>query len=404
METIYYFDGEPIPTAKVEKYNIASYCESLNGKWRINFVGFVISKSYKIVSFPKHLEHSIENEELLKNLFMMINRHHSGYNNVFNDASYNNFPLKSYLRIIRYYQKFGLYVESNTVQRKGYGGKINWKKTLSGSRKIISNNSLIIMPFILDINSNISNILTESMKYCLTTGYTKFGKNFSIGIPFNDFGKLKHVELNLIIKKLSLHKNSVFKDVELRLIDDLVFFLKWVVNKSDNTSFITTHFYDVWELMINSYLENNMEYLQQLTHNKFDLNNKPVEFIRKKSNNLNPKSFSNVKNHRIEYDHIGLHEDYIFLMDSKYHTKMDSLDYKQISYHLFIHLSELYKSDKNIFNSLLIPCNSKSYYKIQINLKDNFNHLNIDIIDDLIIYEIYLNIRDVILSYLKYMK
>ncbi|PTJ63691.1 hypothetical protein, partial [Staphylococcus saprophyticus] len=83
------------------------------------------------------------------------------------------------------------------------------------------------------------------------------------------------------------------------------------------------------------------------------------------------------------------------IFDAKYYNELKGINYKQISYYLFLKEWKLVSDEGKIHSALILP-NTSNFSKIHFKMDPEFNKTY----EDLIIYEIYLDIKNVINCYL----
>lgn len=393
---------------KIKDYNLEIYFKLNNGWITSNYVGFIIKDHFIISIYPKHLiskdefkeEGKLEEFKLLSKLMVQL-RVNDGIIDELDRTT--NFPLVSYQNICNYYLLHGLYWEMDKIYKYSYGGKINWKQTIEKSDKIISNRNLLYLPFVIEKKNRKKVFLTECMKYILSNGYSLFGRYFDIGVPFYSYENNKMFnDFPRIIKELKIIKQEYFKDLEKKLIDNMICYFEWKNMESDIGLLLTNNFNLYWEKMIESFLNENFDGIvedsKELNLYKLKLSNNTKKYrFAKVLEKIETDVVYNKKYTRrfkVEYDHIASLNDMIFIFDSKYYKDIKSLDYKQVVYHLILKEKKDY-SDKQIINGLILPTSGDYEYKVHLDLRDKSGSL-----EDILILEHYLNLKEIIISYL----
>ncbi len=385
----------------IKRLELEQYFISIDGKWSPDFVGFILTEEETIISFPKHYysdNYNIKDDDVrLLSKLMIKTRPLEGLNNEY--GLYNNFPLSSYLYICNYYKKYGLYNETSNKKQKNYKGRIDWRNTIRKSNKIISGKNLIFMPFIVEKNITSEVFITECMKYVLDEGFNRFGRFFRIGININK--KTNNPifrNKNLIIKQLSLLKSQYFKDSERLLIDNLIKYFKWSNSNKDKTILITKNFEGYWELMVEYFMNFNLFGIKDtgelIFKNNFNSYNfkKHTEIIESEQVVKSGRS----RNFSVEYDHLYITLDKTaYLFDSKYYKEIKNLDYKQIAYNYILKSSERY-INKAIVNGLILPTEKEYHHRVHLDTRDRKG-----LLEDLFIIEHYLNVKEVIRSFIE---
>jgi len=419
-----FIDNEPIDgfdSDTFKKFGLEQLFNLTNGEWKTNFVGFVILKDDILVSFPKQFKEKIldiskVDVEFLKLFMLKVMKEDNLINE--SDDGYRNFPLNSYLKICDYFQKFGLFTNMEKEIYSGSTGKINWTKTMRNSNKVISNSNLIFMPFQLERKRNDENFITECMSYVLYDGYQKIGQQLEIGVPFynNSHGNMLD-NVDMVIKRLKKSFNRYFKDHDLKLINSLIEYFEYTSTLKNNPLYLLTKdFKSIWSHIVNNYLSHHLESVDELLLPKNDeriVIENEKEFIIETEGKTS-KNF----NYKIRVDHIYVSENMndSFVLDSKYYTignKVLDLNYKQIVYEYVIRSADkktgeplLYDNLKenndtrlvkgNLKNGLIFPTYRKNHSKTHLDTTDQPQNP----IGNLMIKEYYLNIEQVMKSYL----
>lgn len=385
----------------IERLNLKNYFISIDGKWRPDFVGFILTEEETIISFPKHYHskgYNIKDEDIsLLAKLMTKTRILAGLNNEF--GTYKNFPLSSYLYICDYYKKYGLYNETRSKQEKDYKGRINWRNTIRKSSKVVSGGNLIFLPFIVEKNISLEVLITECMIYVLNEGFNRFGKFFNIGIRISKKTNspiFKNKEF--IIRQLSLLKSEYFKDSERLLINNLINYFKWSNKNKNKTILITKNFENYWESMVQAFVNSNLHNIKNSGELVFKNNCKRYKF-KKETEHIESKKVIQSglsRKFSVEYDHLYINEyERAYLFDSKYYKNIQNLDYKQMAYYFILKSSKNY-INKEVVNGLILPTEEEYYYKVHLDTRDREGLLK-----DLFIVEHYFNVKEVIESFVK---
>lgn len=399
-------DGEELTKDEVNFWELYNYVNLSNKKYSVNFVGFIIKKNEILLSFPKRFNYDKLNEVekisiLKKILNTIVDIDRTNGSNILGNS--DQFPFKAYFDILFHYKKYGLHFSVEKEEVKGYSGNINWIKTFKKSKKYISGNNIIFLPFILNKKYTLGNFISECMEFILTdvfmnysnyfTGVISYNKNL-INPIFNNF--------ELCYKKLISIKNQYFKDFEKKLINAIINYFKWKSQNSKNVKMLTTKFETYWEKLVENYLNKSFVGL--------DENENLIIESRKKDNNIQFKKTKEyvelntiqkyTNKYSIEFDHLHINQEtqVIYLFDSKYYNgEVNSLNYKQTFYYYYLY--NLYPNYK-IYNGLILPTEKEYYNKIHID-RSNQESLNNNIKQDgLKIIEHYININQVLDCYL----
>lgn len=405
MTRYYYFidsyQVNPAYNELIEELGIEKYCTCIDGIWRADFVGFILTESATIVSFPKHycrdIAH-ITNEDIALLAKLMVNTSYLlGLNH--DIGSYYNFPLAVYLNICNYYVKYGLYNEHRTSTEQNYSGRIDWANTMRKSHKLISGNNLIFMPFIVKKNITLEVFITECMIYALNDGFKRFGNFFNIGININKRTRNRIFEnKELVIKQLNLLKSNHFKDTEKLLIQSLIDYFNWSNDNRNQTILVTKHFENYWEAMVEDYMNTNLDYISDDGKLVFKNNANRYQFGKEfepiESSTVRDSNTS--RNFSVEYDHLYLDaENRAYLFDSKYYQSVRDLDYKQMAYFYILKSSKVY-ANKQVINGLILPTEEEYYSRTHLDTRDRKG-----LLENLFIIEHYFNVKEVISSFIE---
>lgn len=364
-----------------------------------NFVGIIIRQDDALISFPKHYDISNDNEEdiirKIRKIIKLINK--STSSSAKGNEEKNLFPIHAYLAVQDYFKKYGLYKIVQKEEKKSYAGRVDWRKTIRKSQKIIQDNGIVYLPFVTIKNKDIHVFISDCMRYVLADTFNKYGELLDFVTRFNEFPQNKIFRTEEGIKKVILHlkkiRSNYFKDSEKKLIDSLILFFEWKSNHGNLLLLATTSFHTIWENLVTLYLNTNLQ---------VDTNNKDMPFTfseNKKSNyNFRKKIYDldDNKKFRIEFDHYYEDNETRYLFDSKYYSQLEQevVNYKQMVYHYHLdYLNKQYKdkSEENeskvIYNSLVYPVSKQKKMDIHIDRTKK---------DGVRIYNVYLEINKVI--------
>ena len=389
-------DGQTVDKEFVFSWDILDYCNQYNGKSTIDFVGVIIKTGKILFSFPKHYN-LLKNENsqylCMKQILYILSKNKATYGS-FDKGLKGEFPIKPYFEILNYYKKYGIYLSHDNYFKYGYEGNIDWNKTINKSKKILQKKGIIFFPFIVKKNKSRVVFISECMNYVLAdaSNYKEF---IPFIIPFKSIKRnIVFDNLRYILNELKKLKSIYFKDIEKKLIDNLIEYFEWKSRVKDNVRLFTLKFENYWEIMINEYLNDNFIEIK---------NDKIIwgvggtkKFFKPSMEYVESENIRNKKNNRIsyqiQYDHILIDDKArsIIIFDSKYfNTEVNQLNYKQLFYHY--NLKQKY-SKYQIFNGLLLPTGENYYTKIHIDRMD---------LDGVKIIEHYINLNLVLTYYSK---
>lgn len=409
-------DGQPISNKIVSKFNLGfrdtgKIIKNNKIVQTSNFTGFVVKDDAILVSFPKHyinlkkfknlptINEKINHIKLIMNTIISYrsNRHYADYQK---DTDINtNFAFEAFNEIYEYYQNYGLYNIRHKTLKKGYRGKIAWKKTISRSNKIVSNGNLLFVPFYVEDKNYSETFITDCMIFAINYTLALYGQFLSMP-TFSELAARGTVcplngDYAAIVQKLYSVKSRVFKDIHRRLVDNLIRFYQGL--DSDGTTSRDIKYYSysgIWERAVEKYLnkyfsgisQNNGQDYLEFNGNNFD--GKFAKYTIKHYDKAHPDN-------KLEPDHYYLdkssHIQYIF--DSKYYVKLDKLDHKQFVYHAL-----LYRKAEKTYNSLIMPTRGKTRSEIFLDLNDEYL---LDPSQKMQILLTHLNTQDVLKNFVK---
>ena len=121
--------------------------------------------------------------ESILNLLKTINiakTHSKETNTLYNShSSEGEFALYSYLWIIRDWLSNGFYINREKEYKLNQNGRVNWKRTLN-QQPIVSNGNVIYNNIVVEVKSNVNNIILEIHKYCVKKSLDYIGWIFNL--------------------------------------------------------------------------------------------------------------------------------------------------------------------------------------------------------------------------------
>lgn len=387
-------DGQIIDKDFVSSWEIFDYCDQYNGSLTISFVGAIIKNNKILFSFPKH--YKVDDDEqnqvsCMKQILYILLKSKSSYGS-FDKGIKGEFPIKAYLGILMHYKKYGLYLSNEQYYENGYAGNIDWNRTVNKSNKIIQKKGVIFFPLTIKRTRDKSVFISECMNYVLSDA-SRYMKFINTIMPYEYINKNNIFNnLRYVLNELKRIRNLYFKDIEKRLINNLIEYIEWESTTRDNVRLITLKFENYWEVMINEYLNDGFCGIKEdqiiWGENKQNRFYKPeMEYVESVEKRLQYRDRSSYK---IQYDHIFIDDDNrkIVLFDSKYfNAEVDQLNYKQLFYHY--NLKQKYPK-YIIYNGLLLPTAKNYYTKIHVDRTD---------LDGVKIVEHYINLNSVLEHY-----
>lgn len=391
-------DGHIVDKDFANFWEILDYCDQYNGKLKISFVGVIVKNKSVLFSFPKHYKvEEIKDNQIscIKQILYILSKNKAAYGS-FDKGLKGEFPIKSYLGILKHYKKYGLYLTNEFYFENGYYGNIDWNRTISKSNKIIQKNGMIFFPFVVKKKRDKSVFVSECMNYVLAdaNNYRDFIK---VIIPYEYISNNPMFKsLKYILSELKKIRNLYFKDFEKKLINNLIEYIEWKSKAKDNVRLLTLKFENYWESMINEYLNDKFLEIKDdkivwgMSEN-ISFYKPEMEYVESEKVIESIEEIEVRNPYKIQYDHISIDDDNkkIIIFDSKYFNKeVSNLNYKQLFYHY--NLMQKYKGYK-IDNGLLMPTEREYYTKIHVDRTD---------LDGVKIIEHYINLNIVLDHYL----
>lgn len=377
-------DGQEIISKDIKikfQKELFDYCllgkQNGDTKYITDFVGIISKRDEILLSIPKHYVQTSDEIDVKRILSLLCKYCFStGLNDL--DGSFTNMPFHSYMFICDYYNRYGLYKETNDEYSFSYASNIHWKKTLNKSEKFISNGNIVFMPFVVKKNVYYEDLISESMKYIINDGYEQIGKFLDINISLDDTVIDIENNLELIIDKLYDLKKKTFKDNKLKLLDNIIKYLEWKNENCEETLFITHNFSKVWEDMLKDYLNNSFIGIDSNTNKLlFGKDSRSFRFSTQKCYKYG--DWNTI------YDYYYENGSDIYLFDAKYFNFVNDLNYKQVVYD-YATRYRIKDKNKNIYNYLILPSEKE---KVDTHV-DRSNEDNVKI------YEMYLSMNNVI--------
>lgn len=362
------------------------------------FVGFLINTNNDIFTvFPKNYT-VLDPEKDSNKLFAVMSKHFQKRPDLYFGKEYgkrfrSNYPFASFFGIYAYYKKYGLHFEDKKYIRPNVGGKVKWKETIRFSNKYIVNDQVTIFPLYYEKKYYYSAFLTDCIVFSINHTINKFNIFINLEKIDKDYSLSFSVEeKKIILEKLYLLRQQTFRDNLLELIDHLINFFS-ELQEGGRYYFKHYSFFSIWEEMVSDYLK---QYFQEVKDNKIVFGKKRASIIEFSKVKFYP-NIANVKHYFIP-DCYYAKNDTQFIFDAKYYAAIDGINYKQISYHIF--LSE-YRDNLGgpikypfTYSALILP-GERRESKIHFQMDPKFNLTN----RNLIISEEYLDIREIIEFY-----
>lgn len=359
------------------------------------FVGFILKEDRCLISFPKHYfsqsilrEYQPVNDDdrlslhnNIKLLFRVIQKtavkKSARSIGIHNDIN-SSYPLYHFFEVYHYFLNYGLYTNEREIKMAGYSGKVDWKYTLLKSPLIVSNNNLLYMPMIMKKIINEHAFISKCMAYVIDSTADFLSSLIHIKRTNLEFKDINWNSNNIIIRHLREIKQSIFKDKQKKLVDNLI---KYFENedKGSDTLFIKTRNFDlIWEEMIEYYLQHYFVRINEKGYIQFsnDKNAEIKPFIKR----ILYPDIQGSKGRSIEPDYYLLEGNARYIFDGKYYNEVTELNYKQIAYYFLLKHFESNKNEGDpimTYNILILPThrdtNDENNYVKHFQLNPLFN-------------------------------
>ncbi|WP_173475269.1 LlaJI family restriction endonuclease [Fibrobacter succinogenes] len=175
----------------------------------------------------------------------------------------SEFPMVSYLNVIRNFLDFGYLDEKEILYKKGAHGKINWGRTIKAVQPVITEDeqNLVYLDFIArKVNYNEDTLITHVHKFCVHDALAKLGFLFGIEPseePLLDF------DYDLFCNAINSKLAKTFNDRDMNLLADLARIVEYLAGHKTEDGKTANEFYfgvnkfaPVWEAMVDKIFEN----------------------------------------------------------------------------------------------------------------------------------------------------
>lgn len=349
----------------MREINIRSKCKVNSNREMDTFVGVSCRDGDISINFPMGYHISDDNKELRKDIMLLLTtlavnteRKESellGQSNRFDDVE---FPLQSYMYIIRDFFARGYYREQEISYKVARTGKINWSRTIKTQKPYVQDDEVFYLDFVTKKNAiKNSELITLIHEYCVYESFERIGWLFTNGMPKNPrIFRRERLFRSVLKEKIS----NTFNDRNRILFRHMLAIIDFQGDKDSdkNYRYGTYRFEYVWEKMIDKVfgIENKAEYFPKtiwcVDGNRYD-------------------------NSSLEPDTIMVYGKNVYILDAKYYKygitekewdlpKSTSIN-KQITYGEYVKNEQKFKAvhgkDMKVFNAFLLPFDTiKSKY------------------------------------------
>lgn len=342
----------------------------IRDKCRINtnfesdtFVGLRYENNDLSINFPMGYHLAESEKELRQDIFLLfatLSKHTKNKDsNIFNNRNYFDevqFPIQSYIYLIRDYYERGYYKEKEVNYHVSKKGKINWNRTIKTQKPYVQNNDIFYLEFVTKKNNiNEDELITLVHEYLVYESFIKIGWLFTKALPIKPRIKRNNkLFKSVIIAKIS----STYNDKNRLLFRHMLAIVENSGNHSENSNFIfgTYRFEYVWESMIDKV---------------FGIKGKE-EYFPKTEWLLDDKAYENAS---LEPDTIMVYKNDVYVLDAKYYKygiiknprflpESTSIN-KQITYGEYIHNNEkffeIHGKQMQVYNAFIMPYNASQF-------------------------------------------
>ena len=342
-----------------------------------SFVGIKIEDNRPKIYFPMGYRASKPSEDVCKRDFYQLIA-------VLNDKSLQSyfseedlkksqldFPFYAYLSVLQYYLDFGYFVESDTIYKKGFSGKISWPRTIKRIKPQVikdeeGHDQVVYLNLITRKTSyREDNLITLVHKFCVKESARLIGPLYGISEDEVEEPELLF-DYELFAEVIQDKIAATFNDKHLELFHAMLKMIRYIGNRdnrgedgSENEPlFGVNTFAPVWEAMVDKIFGrlpqglNKGDFNPHLKWNGADLDVESEE----------EKVLDDPKRSTLRPDTIMVNGDNLFVLDSKYYkfglTKNKAYlpgaesVCKQMAYAEY---AEQLMPGKKIFNAFIMP-------------------------------------------------
>ena len=239
-----------------------------------------------------------------------------------------NFPFYAYLSVLQYYLDFGYFVESETIYKKGFSGKISWPRTIKKIKPQVvkdkeGNNQVVYLNLITRRTSyREDNLITLVHKYCVKEAARLVGPLYGISEDEVDDSELLF-EYELFAEVIQDKIAATFKDKHLELFRAMLKMVRYLGDKENHGEdgkepealFGVNKFAPVWEAMVDKIFGKMPQGLNKGDFNPHLRWNDSVLDVESEEE----KVLNDPKRSTLRPDTIMVNGDNLFVLDSKYY-------------------------------------------------------------------------------------
>lgn len=349
----------------MREVDIRSKCKVNSNREMDTFVGLRCNDGDISINFPMGYHISDDNKELRKDIMLLfttlaVNTERKESEQLGQGSSFEEveFPLQSYMHIIKDYFVRGYYREQEVSYKIAKTGKINWNRTIKTQKAYMQDNEVFYLDFVTRKNGIKENeMITLIHEYCVYESFERIGWLFTKAMPKKPrIAKREKVFRTVLRDKIS----NTFNDCNRMLFRHMLAIINFEGDKDadKNYRYGTYRFEYVWERMIDRVfgIENKADYFPKTTWY------------------ANGDRYDNAS---LEPDTIMLYGNNVYILDAKYYKYgvtdkawdlpgSTSIN-KQITYGEYVANEQKFKSvhgnAMKVYNAFLMPYDSlKSKY------------------------------------------
>lgn len=344
----------------MREIDIRSKCRVNSNREMDTFVGIRCDDGDISINFPIGYHISWEDKELRKDIFLLFttlaaNTGHRESELPGPDCRSDEveFPLQSYMYLIRDFFARGYYREQEALYKAAKTGKIDWGRTIKTQRPYVQDTDVFYLDFITRKNSVKENeLITLIHEYCVYESFERIGWLFTDMMPKKPRIAGREKVFRAVLKEKIA---NTFNDRNRMLFRHMLAIINFTGNKDSekNYRYGTYRFEYVWEKMIDKV---------------FGIKNK-ADYFPKTAWYVNGDRHDNAP---LRIDTVMVCGSNVYIVDAKYYkygvTGMagdlpgsESVD-KQITYGEYVAYEKKFKekhgNSMKVYNAFLMPFDS----------------------------------------------
>lgn len=337
--------------------DIRSKCRINSNREMDTFVGLKCDNGDISIHFPLGYHISGDNKELRKDillLFATLKANTGRRDSEVAGSSFRfdeiEFPLQSYLYLLRDYNARGYYREQEVIYGSFPKGKISWNRTIKLKKPYIQDNRVFYLDYITRKNTvKEKELITLIHEYCVYESFDRVGWLFTKGMPKKP--RIRRID-KMFRAVISDKMRNTFNDRNRQLFRHMLAILDYQGDTESAKSYTygTYRFEYVWEKMIDKV---------------FGIRNK-ADYFPKTSWYVDGRCHHNAS---LEPDTIMIYQGNVYILDAKYYKygvtlkprdlpESTSIN-KQITYGEYVAAQEqfqmLHGSSMKVYNAFLMP-------------------------------------------------